>query len=49
MRKLNDLEVRKQYEIEITNRFVVLENISEDEDIRGLLEKYPTVFFYANT
>jgi hypothetical protein len=33
LRKLNDLEVRKQYLIEITNRFAALENISEDEDI----------------
>jgi hypothetical protein len=27
LRKLNDLEVRKQYQIEITNRFAVLENV----------------------
>ena len=33
LRKLNDLEVRKQYHIEITNRFAALENLSEDEDI----------------
>ena len=33
LRKLNDLEVRKQYQIEITNRFVDLENVSEDEYI----------------
>jgi hypothetical protein len=33
LRKLNDLEVRKQYRIEITNRFTALENISEDEDM----------------
>ena len=32
-RKLNDLEVRKQYPIEITNRFEALENVREDEDI----------------
>jgi hypothetical protein len=30
LRKLNELEVRKQYQIEITNRFVVLENLNED-------------------
>ena len=35
LRKLNDLEVRKQYQIEITNRFAALENISEDEDINS--------------
>ena len=33
LRKLNDLEVRKQYQIEITNRIAALENASEDEDI----------------
>jgi hypothetical protein len=33
LRKLNDLEVRKQYQIEITNRFAASENVSEDEDI----------------
>ena len=33
LRKLNDLKVRKQYQIEITNRFAALQNVSEDEDI----------------
>jgi len=33
LRKLNDPEVRKQYKIEIKNRFAALENVSEDEDI----------------
>ena len=28
LRKLNDLEVRKQYQIEITNRFAALENVT---------------------
>jgi hypothetical protein len=28
MRKLNELEVRKQYQIEFTNRFLPLENLS---------------------
>jgi hypothetical protein len=32
-RKLDDLEVRKQYRIEIANRFAALENVSDDEDI----------------
>jgi len=32
LRKLNELEVRKQYQIEITNRFVALENLNDDED-----------------
>jgi hypothetical protein len=33
MRNLNDLEVRKQYQIEITNRCAVLENLSDVGDI----------------
>jgi hypothetical protein len=38
LRKLNDLEVRKQYQIEITNRFAALENVSKDEDINRAWE-----------
>jgi hypothetical protein len=30
LRKLNELEVRKQYQIEITNRFAALENLDSD-------------------
>ena len=30
LRKLKDLEVKKQYQIEITNRFAALRNISGD-------------------
>jgi hypothetical protein len=33
LRKLDDLEVRKQYRIEIRNRCAALENVSDDEDI----------------
>jgi hypothetical protein len=33
LRKLNVLEVRTQYQIEITNRFAALENLNDDEDI----------------
>ena len=32
-KQYHDLEVRKQYQIEITNRFAALEIISEDKDI----------------
>ena len=28
--KLNDLEVRKKYQIDITNRFAALQNLNED-------------------
>jgi hypothetical protein len=38
LRKLEDLEVRKQYRIEITNRFAALENVSDDEDINRAWE-----------
>jgi DNA repair ATPase RecN len=38
LRKLNDLGVRKQNQIEITNRFAALENISKDEDINRAWE-----------
>jgi hypothetical protein len=38
LRKLNDLEVRKQYQTDITNRFAPLENVSEDEDINRAWE-----------
>ncbi len=31
--KLNKLTVSKQYQIEITNRFAALENLSDGEDI----------------
>jgi hypothetical protein len=38
MRKLNELEVRKQYQIEITNRFAALENFSDGKDINRAWE-----------
>ena len=39
LRKLNELEVRKHYQIEITNGFAALENLSDDEDISRAWEK----------
>jgi len=39
LRKLNDVEVRKQYHIEIKNRFAALGNVSEDGDINRDWEK----------
>jgi hypothetical protein len=33
LRKLNELEVRKQYQIEIKNRFATLENLSDGLNI----------------
>ena len=33
LRKLNEPEVREQYQIEITNGFAALENLNNDEDV----------------
>ena len=37
-KKLNELEVREQYPIEITNRFAVLENLNDDKDVNRTWE-----------
>jgi hypothetical protein len=31
LRRLNELEVRKQYQMQITDRFAALENLSDDD------------------
>jgi len=36
--KLNELQVRTQYQIEISNRFAALENLSDSEDINRAWE-----------
>jgi len=38
LRKLNELEVRKQYRIEIPNKFAALEKLSDSEDINRAWE-----------
>jgi DNA repair ATPase RecN len=38
LRKLRELEVRKQYQIEITNRYATLENSNDREDINTVWE-----------
>ena len=38
LRKLNELEVRKRYQIEITSRFAGLENLSDGKDINRAWE-----------
>ena len=38
MRKLNEPDVREQYQIEITNRFAALENVNVDEDVNRTWE-----------
>ena len=38
MRKLNEPEVREQYQIEFTNRFAALENLNDDEDVNRTWE-----------
>jgi hypothetical protein len=36
LKKLSELEVRKQYQIKISNRFAALENLNVSEDINTL-------------
>ena len=38
LRKLNELEDRKQYQIEVINRFAALENLSDGKDINRAWE-----------
>jgi len=38
LRKLNEPEVREQYQIEITNTFAALENVNDDEDVNRTWE-----------
>ena len=38
LRKLKELEVKKQYQIEITNRFAAMGNISDDGDVNRAWE-----------
>jgi hypothetical protein len=38
LRKLNELEIRKQNHINISNRFADLENLSESKDINWAWE-----------
>jgi len=33
LRKLNELDVRKQYQIKISNRFSTMENLNDSKDI----------------
>jgi len=33
LKKLNELEVRKQYQIKISNRFTALDNLNDKENI----------------
>ena len=38
MRKINELEVKEKYQIEIKNRFAALENLDVDEDVNRAWE-----------
>jgi hypothetical protein len=38
LRKLNELEVKNKYHIEITNRFAALENLNTNEDVNRAWE-----------
>jgi hypothetical protein len=33
LKKLNEMEVRKQFQIELSNRFAALEDLSDSEEI----------------
>jgi hypothetical protein len=35
MRKLNDVEVKEKYQVEISNRFAALESLDENFDINN--------------
>jgi hypothetical protein len=32
LRKLNDVEVKEQYQVKISNKFAVLEDLNDDDD-----------------
>jgi len=38
LKKLNEPEVREQYQIEFRNRFAALENLNDDEDVNRTWE-----------
>jgi hypothetical protein len=38
LRNLSELEVRKKYQIKISNRFAALKNLNDSEDINGTWE-----------
>ena len=38
LRKLNEVDVRKQYQIEISNKFAALGNLNDNKDINTALE-----------
>jgi len=38
LRKLNEPEVREQYQIKVTNRFAALENVNDEEDVNRTWE-----------
>jgi hypothetical protein len=42
LRKLNEMEVRKQYQTEISNRFATVENLSDSEDTKYTKENIKT-------
>jgi hypothetical protein len=38
LRKLNELDVNKQYQIKISNRFTALENLNDGEGVNKIWE-----------
>jgi len=43
LRKLNELEVRKQYQIKISDRFPALENLSDSENINRVWKNFKDI------
>ena len=43
LRKLNELEVRKQCQINISNRFAALENLSDSENINRVWKNFKDI------
>jgi hypothetical protein len=39
LRKLNELEIREQYQIEISNRFAALDNLNDIEHVNRAWER----------
>jgi hypothetical protein len=43
LKKLSEMEVGKQYQIELSNRFAAWENFSDREDINSAWENYKRI------
>jgi hypothetical protein len=48
LKKTSDLEFRKQYQMKISNKFAVLENLNDNEDINLVLENIKQIIQTSN-